>query len=93
MLEPLPWISSELVWWRRLQIWPKQCMLSMSPTTAYCARRYNQTLNYFASRGYRVSYYVPLIPVDRIAKIFKTTQNGNAAGSSNGDAAGVKKIQ
>lgn len=73
----------------RLPLFPQLAHV-LVPTAAYCAERYNQTVVYFASRGYRVLYYVPLVPVDRIAKIFKTTENGHAV--SNGNAADVKTL-
>lgn len=71
----------------RLPLFPQLAHV-LVPTAAFCAQKYNQTLVHFTSRGYRVLYYLPLVPVDRIARIFKTTENGHAA--SNGNVADVK---
>ncbi|WOG87311.1 hypothetical protein DCAR_0206534 [Daucus carota subsp. sativus] len=39
---------------------------------------------FFVSKGCAVSFYLPLVPIDRIAKMFKASENGH--GLSNGDA-------
>ncbi|KAL1832922.1 hypothetical protein ACET3Z_002573 [Daucus carota] len=71
----------------RLPLFPQLAHV-LVPTTAYCATRYNRTVVYFRSRSYTVSYYAPLVPIEKIAKIFKTTENGHAA--RNGYAADGK---
>lgn len=55
------------------------------PTASYWAERYNQSVGYFVSRGYTVSYYLPLVPIDRIAKVFKASENGHALSNGDGD--------
>lgn len=59
----------------RLPLFPQlSCVLV--PTVAYCAQKYNLTIVYFTSRGYRVSYYVPLVPVDEIGSILRLLRMG-----------------
>ncbi|KAG6645992.1 hypothetical protein CIPAW_08G162100 [Carya illinoinensis] len=38
--------------------------------SAYCTEKYNQTVRSTAEKGYRVSSYLPLVPTERIAKVF-----------------------
>ena len=41
------------------------------PTAAYCSEKYNQTVLSTAEKGYKVSTYLPLVPTEKIAKVFK----------------------
>ncbi|XAR61324.1 hypothetical protein NMG60_11034985 [Bertholletia excelsa] len=43
----------------------------MVPTAAYCTEKYNQAVCYSAERGYPAAAYLPLVPIERIAKVFK----------------------
>ncbi|KAL4556275.1 hypothetical protein LXL04_038922 [Taraxacum kok-saghyz] len=40
------------------------------PTAAYYSEKYNQTVQQSAEKGYKVSSYLPLVPTERIAKVF-----------------------
>lgn len=42
----------------------------MVPTAAHWAEKYNQAVADAAERGYALSHYFPIVPVERIAKIF-----------------------
>lgn len=63
-------------WFNRLPLVPQLAHI-LVPTASYWAERYNQSVGYFVSRGYTVSYYLPLLPIDRIAKVFKASENGH----------------
>ncbi|KAK9120093.1 hypothetical protein Scep_018186 [Stephania cephalantha] len=41
------------------------------PTAAHWSGKYNQTVTCYAKKGYAVFGYLPLVPVERIAKAFK----------------------
>ncbi|KNA06993.1 hypothetical protein SOVF_176020 [Spinacia oleracea] len=59
--------------WRslnRLPLFPKVAELVV-PTAAMCSEKYNQTVKVGAERGYRVTNYMPLVPVEKIAKVFE----------------------
>ncbi|PON52084.1 Rubber elongation factor [Trema orientale] len=58
--------------WRKLNqlpLFPKVAHVVV-PTAAYCSEKYNQTVLSTADKGYRVSSYLPLVPVEKIAKVF-----------------------
>ncbi|XP_077240712.1 stress-related protein-like [Tasmannia lanceolata] len=58
--------------WRtlnRLPLFPEVAHIVV-PTAAYWSEKYNRTVCYTAEKGYTVSAYLPLVPTDRIAKIF-----------------------
>lgn len=40
------------------------------PKAAYCTEKYNEAVVSSAEKGYRVSAYLPLVPTERIAKVF-----------------------
>lgn len=46
------------------------------PTVAYWSDKYNQTVACLAEGGYTVSIYMPVIPVERIGKVFEAAGNG-----------------
>lgn len=58
--------------WRKLNRLPlfPQVANVVVPTAAYCSEKYNQTVLSTAEKGYRVSSYLPLVPTERIAKVF-----------------------
>lgn len=56
------------------------------PTAAYWSEKYNQVVCFAADRGYTVASFLPLIPLERIAKVFKEAENGPTI-SSNGEGA------
>lgn len=58
--------------WRslnRLPLFPKVAELVV-PTAALCSEKYNQTVTISAEKGYRVANYMPLVPIEKIAKVF-----------------------
>ncbi|RVX20590.1 Stress-related protein [Vitis vinifera] len=73
--------------WRslnRLPLFPQVAQVVV-PTAAYWSEKYNQSVSYTAERGYTVALYLPLIPTERIAKVFQEASalptvetNGNA---------------
>ncbi|KAM7478242.1 hypothetical protein LguiA_026455 [Lonicera macranthoides] len=58
--------------WHRLNQLPLFPRLAQAvvPTAAYCTEKYNSTVQSTAEKGYRVSSYLPLVPTERIAKVF-----------------------
>ncbi|KAF7804842.1 stress-related protein [Senna tora] len=59
--------------WRtlnRLPLFPQVSELVI-PTAAHWSDRYNRTVSYMAEKHYAPAMYLPLIPKDRIAKIFE----------------------
>jgi hypothetical protein len=59
--------------WHKLNQLPlfPQVAQVMVPTAAYCSEKYNQTVTSSVEKGYRVSSYLPLVPTERIAKVFQ----------------------
>jgi len=59
--------------WRalyKLPLFPQVAEI-LVPTAAYWSEKYNQVVMAAADRGYTVSYYMPLVPVERISKVFE----------------------
>nr|AEX97052.1 rubber elongation factor [Copaifera officinalis] len=58
--------------WRKLNKLPlfPQMANVIVPTAAYCTEKYNETVVSTAEKGYKVSAYLPLVPTEKIAKIF-----------------------
>ncbi|GJY51248.1 REF/SRPP-like protein [Tanacetum coccineum] len=44
------------------------------PKAAYFSEKYNQTVQETAEKGYKVSSYLPLVPTERIAKVFNSAE-------------------
>jgi len=65
--------------WQKLNQLPvfPQVAQVVVPTAAYWADKYNQTVTSTAKNGYTVSYYLPLVPIEKISKVFggESTQN------------------
>ncbi|KAL8205888.1 hypothetical protein R6Q57_009439 [Mikania cordata] len=57
----------------QLPLFPKMAKVVV-PTAAYCSEKYNQTVQQTAEKGYKVSSYLPLVPTDRIAKVFNPVE-------------------
>lgn len=58
--------------WRKLNelpVFPKVAEVVV-PAAAYCSEKYNETVQHTAEKGYRVASYLPLVPTERIAKVF-----------------------
>jgi hypothetical protein len=59
--------------WRslnKLPLFPQVAQI-LVPTAAYWSEKYNQLVIAASDRGYTVSLYLPLVPLDRIAKVFE----------------------
>ncbi|XVF41874.1 hypothetical protein PTKIN_Ptkin01aG0315700 [Pterospermum kingtungense] len=58
--------------WRKLNQLPlfPQVASVVVPTAAYCSDRYNQTVVSGAEKGYKVASYMPLVPIEKITKVF-----------------------
>ncbi|XP_023736631.1 stress-related protein isoform X2 [Lactuca sativa] len=41
------------------------------PTAGYVSEKYNQTVQQTSEEGYKASSYLPLVPTEKIAKVFK----------------------
>ncbi|KVI11792.1 REF/SRPP-like protein At3g05500 [Cynara cardunculus var. scolymus] len=73
----------------QLPLFPKVAKVVV-PTAAYCSGKYNQTVQQTAEKGYKVSSYLPLVPTERIAKVFNSAEpQSEAVAPSGGDAAMV----
>lgn len=62
--------------WRKLNqlpLFPHVAQVVV-PTAAYCSEKYNQTVLSTAEKGYRMSSYLPLVPTERIAKVFRNEE-------------------
>ncbi|XP_027364520.1 stress-related protein isoform X2 [Abrus precatorius] len=61
--------------WRRLNQLPlfPQVANAVLPKAAYCTEKYNEVVVFSAKKGYKVLAYLPLVPTEKIAKVF----NGN----------------
>ncbi|XP_074365237.1 stress-related protein-like [Apium graveolens] len=59
----------------RLPLFPQVAHIIV-PTVAYWSEKYNQTVASLAEGGYPVSIYMPMIPVERIGKVFQAAGNG-----------------
>lgn len=73
--------------WRSLNKLPlfPQVAQAVVPAAGYCSEMYNQTVQHTAEKGYRVASYLPLVPTEKIAKIFTTEEA--EPGVSGGDSA------
>ncbi|KAM0064305.1 putative rubber elongation factor [Helianthus debilis subsp. tardiflorus] len=57
----------------QLPLFPKVAKVVV-PTAAYYSERYNQTVQQTAVKGYKVSSYLPLVPTEKIAKVFNSPE-------------------
>ena len=58
--------------WRKLNqlpLFPKVAN-AVLPKAAYCSEKYNEAVVSSAEKGYKVSAYLPLVPTQKIAKVF-----------------------
>ncbi|XP_024981583.1 stress-related protein-like isoform X2 [Cynara cardunculus var. scolymus] len=63
--------------WRemnKLPLFPQVAQVAV-PTAAYVAEKYNVAVCYTAEKGYPVAQYLPLVPIEKIAKVFKEGEN------------------
>ncbi|GFZ19438.1 rubber elongation factor protein [Actinidia rufa] len=78
--------------WRslnRIPLFPQVAGIVV-PTAAYWTEKYNQTVNCTAGRGFAVAAYLPLVPIERIAKVFEESEHGPTV-SSHGEAMTVEQ--
>lgn len=70
--EPKAELCAVLAWRKlnQLPLFPQMAQVVV-PTAAYCTEKYNQTVLSTAEKGYKVSSYLPLVPTERIAKVFR----------------------
>ncbi|XP_008786716.1 stress-related protein [Phoenix dactylifera] len=54
----------------RLPLFPQVAQIVV-PTAAYWSEKYNRAVGCAAERGYSVAQYMPLVPTERIAKVFR----------------------
>lgn len=54
------------------------------PTAAYWTEKYNETVRGTADKGYAVATYLPVVPIEKIAKVFEGAEHGQS-----GEAVGV----
>nr|AJC97804.1 small rubber particle protein [Lactuca sativa] len=45
------------------------------PTAGYVSQKYNETVKQTNEEGYKVSSYLPLVPTEKIAKVFKDPES------------------
>lgn len=64
--------------WRSLNQLPlfTQVAQIIVPTAAHWCEKYNGALTCAAQKGYTVSHYLPLIPIEKIAKVFEGAEKG-----------------
>nr|AAQ11374.1 rubber synthesis protein [Parthenium argentatum] len=70
--------------WRslnKLPLFPQVAQIAV-PTGAYVLEKYNDPVSYTADKGYAVAQYLPLVPIDKIAKVFKKGESGSTVGQS-----------
>ncbi|KAL7586004.1 stress-related protein [Lactuca sativa] len=59
--------------WRsmhKLPVFPQVAQVAV-PTAAFVAEKYNYVVCFTAEKGYLVAQYLPLIPIEKIAKVFQ----------------------
>ncbi|XVF06101.1 hypothetical protein REPUB_Repub06bG0019000 [Reevesia pubescens] len=54
----------------QLPLFPQVASVVVVPTAAYYTDKYNQTVVNSAEKGYKVASYSPLVPTEKIAKVF-----------------------
>ncbi|KAM0027954.1 putative rubber elongation factor [Helianthus debilis subsp. tardiflorus] len=70
--------------WRslnKLPVFPQVAQVAV-PAGAYLLEKYNYTVMYTAEKGYVVAQYLPLVPIDKIAKVFEEGENGSTVSES-----------
>ncbi|KAL9261649.1 Stress-related protein [Drosera capensis] len=72
--EPLAELYAVSAWrsLNKLPLFP-QVALVMVPTAAFCSEKYNQTVISTAEKGYKVAGFFPLVPTEKISKVFNSS--------------------
>ncbi|KAI3509231.1 hypothetical protein L1887_24348 [Cichorium endivia] len=62
--------------WQSLNKMPlfRSVAKAVIPTAAYVSEKYNKTVQQTAEEGYKVSTYLPLVPTEKIGKVFKAPE-------------------
>ncbi|KAL3538155.1 hypothetical protein ACH5RR_001521 [Cinchona calisaya] len=62
--------------WRSLNKLPlfPQVAQAVIPAASYCSEKYNQTIQNTAEKGYKVASYMPIVPTEKIAKVFSNEE-------------------
>ncbi|XP_074311596.1 stress-related protein isoform X2 [Silene latifolia] len=71
----------------RLPLFPRVAQVVL-PTASFCSEKYNQTVMVGAEKGYRVANYLPLVPTEKIAKVFGGS-DGDSLSTANGNSISV----
>ncbi|XP_038682483.1 stress-related protein-like [Tripterygium wilfordii] len=77
-----------VAYWRllnRLPLFTQVAQIAV-PTAAYWSKKYNRAVCYATERGHAAACYLPVIPVERIAKMFGETESRPTV-STNGESA------
>lgn len=64
-----------------LPLFPRAAEVAV-PTAAYWSEKYNLVVSQTAERGYTAASYLPLIPIEKIAKVFQEDDNGPTVSAS-----------
>lgn len=56
----------------KLPLFPQVAQVVV-PNAAYCTEKYNETIQRTAEQGYKVSSYLPLVPTEKITKVFSAS--------------------
>lgn len=81
--------------WRslnKLPLFPQVAQI-LVPTAAYWSEKYNQAVAYASERGFTAAYYFPIIPIERIAKVFEggaAAENGQSISMNDATVASVQ---
>ncbi|KAI3679039.1 hypothetical protein L6452_38346 [Arctium lappa] len=70
--------------WRemnKLPLFPQVAQVAV-PTAAFVAEKYNVVVCYTAEKGYPVAQYLPLVPIEKISKVFEEGENEAPVGQS-----------
>ncbi|XP_047323857.1 stress-related protein-like [Impatiens glandulifera] len=67
----------------RLPLFPRVANGVMVPTAAYWSDKYNEKVMITAGKGYRIASYLPLVPTEKIARVFSTHRQVSAPAATN----------
>ncbi|KAL3328730.1 hypothetical protein AABB24_036048 [Solanum stoloniferum] len=89
--EPVAEKNAVLAWrsLNKLPLFPQVAQI-LVPTAAYWSEKYNQAVTYASENGYAVAHYFPIIPVEKIAKVFEggaAAENEQSVSLTNGTVA------
>ncbi|KAF6142630.1 hypothetical protein GIB67_015116 [Kingdonia uniflora] len=87
-----PVAEQQAVWaWQKLNQLPvfPQVAQIVVPTAAYWSEKYNRAVVYTTKKGYRMSSYLPLVPIEKIAKTFGGEESDEAT-SDTSDTTGAE---